>query len=50
LASVIFVAMQLKQKENLLQLEMRNYLLAGSVAVNESIIEHADIWTRGETR
>ena len=47
LASLIFVAMQLKQEEDLLQLEMRNYMVDTSVAVNDSIIEHADVWNRG---
>lgn len=47
LASLIFVAMQLKQQEDLLQLEMRNYMVDTSVAVSDSIIEHADVWNRG---
>lgn len=47
LASLIFVAMQLKKEEELLQLEIRNYMVESSVAVNELIIENADIWVRG---
>lgn len=47
LASLIFVSMQLKKEENLLQLELRNYMIESSVAVNEPIIEHAAIWIKG---
>ena len=50
LASVIFVVMGLQQQENLLDLEMRNGRLAATVAVNEQIIDHADIWVRGNAR
>ncbi len=47
LASLIFVAMQLQQQEKMLDLEMRNSMVATTVAVNEQIIGHADIWIRG---
>ena len=47
LASLIFVGMQLQQQEQLLQLELRNYMVSSSATVNEQIIEHADIWVRG---
>ena len=47
LASLIFVAIQLRQEESLLQLELRNYMVESSVTVSELIIEHPDIWIRG---
>jgi hypothetical protein len=47
LASLIFVAMQLRQEKSLLQLELRNYMVESSVTVSELIIEHPDIWIRG---
>jgi hypothetical protein len=47
LASLIFVALQLDKEEELLELEMRNYMVASAVAVNAQIIENADIWVRG---
>jgi hypothetical protein len=47
LASLIFVAMQLRQEENLLQLEMRNYMVESSMNVSELIIENPEIWIRG---
>ena len=47
LASLIFVAMQLQQQEELLDLEMRNSMVSNYIAVNEKIIDNADIWVRG---
>ena len=47
LASLIFVALQLRQEEALLQTEMRAAMVANFVAVNDSIIENANIWVRG---
>ena len=47
LASLIFVALQLQQEEKLLQSEMRAAMVSNFVAVNNSIIENADIWVRG---
>jgi len=46
-ASLIFVVMELQQQQKLLDLEMRNSMVAATVAVNEQIIDHADIWVRG---
>jgi hypothetical protein len=47
LASLIFVALQLRQEEELMQIEMRMAMVANSVSINESIIENADVWVRG---
>ena len=47
LASLIFVALQLRQEEELLQTEMRAAMVANTVSINESIIENADVWVRG---
>jgi hypothetical protein len=47
LASLIFVAMQLRQEEELLQVEMRAAMVANTVSINQSIIENADVWVRG---
>jgi len=49
LASLIFVAMQLQQQQELLDLEMRNSMVSNLVAVNEKIIDNPDIWARGNT-
>lgn len=47
LTSLIFVAQQLRQEEELLQSEMRAAMVANSVSINTSIIENADVWVRG---
>ena len=47
LASLIIVVMELQQQEKLLDLDMRNSMVSSTVAVNEQIIGHADIWVRG---
>ena len=47
LASLIIVVMELQQQEKLLDLDMRNSMVSSTVAVNEQIIDHADIWVRG---
>ena len=47
LASLIFVALQLRQEEELLQTEMRAAMVANTVSINESIIQNADVWVRG---
>jgi hypothetical protein len=47
LASLIFVALQLRQQEELLNLETRNNMVSNTVAVNEQIIGNSDIWVRG---
>lgn len=47
LASLIFVALQLRQEEALLQTEMRAAMVANFIAINDSIIENANIWVRG---
>ena len=47
LASLIFVVLELQQQEKLLDLEMRYSMISATVAVNEQIIDHADIWVRG---
>ena len=47
LASLIFVALQLRQEEELLQSEMRAAMVANTVSINASIIENADVWVRG---
>jgi hypothetical protein len=47
LASLLIVVVQLQQEQDLLELEMRNYMVETSVAVHESIIDNADIWVRG---
>lgn len=39
--------MELQQQEKLLDLDMRNSMVSSTVAVNEQIIDHADIWVRG---
>ena len=46
-ASLIFVALQLRQEEELLQSEMRAAMVANRVSINELIIENADVWVRG---
>lgn len=43
------MAIQLQQQEQLLDLEMRNSMVSNFVAVNEKIIDNADIWVRGNT-
>jgi len=50
LASLIFVALQLRQEEALLQTEMRAAMVANFVAVNNSIIENADMFPVSDTR
>jgi len=47
LASLIFVALQLRQEQVLTLSEMRASMVANSVAINNSIIENANIWVRG---
>ena len=47
LASLIFVAMQLQQQEEMLSLELRSSMVSNLVAVNEKIIDHPDTWIRG---
>ena len=47
LASLIIVVMELQQQEKLLDLELRNSMVSSTVAVNEQIIDQADIWVRG---
>jgi hypothetical protein len=47
LASLIIVVMELRQQDKLLDLELRNTMVSSTVAVNEQIIDHADIWVRG---
>lgn len=47
LASLIFVALQLRQEEALLQSEMRAALVANNISINDSIIGNVDIWVRG---
>ena len=47
LASLIIVVMELQQQDKLLNLELRNSMVSSTVAVNEQIIGHADIWVRG---
>ena len=47
LASLIIVVMELQQQEKLLDLDMRNSMVSSTVAVHEQIIDHADIWVRG---
>ena len=47
LASLIIVVMELQQQQKLLDLEMRYSMISATVAVNEQIIDHADIWVRG---
>ena len=49
LASLIFVAMQLQQQEELLSLELESTMISTRVAVNEKIIENPDIWIRGNS-
>ena len=49
LVSLVVVAMQLQQQEELLQLELQNNLLSNSVAVNEKIIDNPDLWVRGNS-
>ena len=47
LASLIFVAMQLRQDRVLTETEMRAGMVANSIAVNDSIVANANIWVKG---
>ena len=47
LISLIFVAVQLRQEEELIQLEVRNHMIETYAELNATIIEHADVWLRG---
>jgi len=47
LASLIFVALQLRQEQILTQTELRMSNVANKVAINNAIIENAEIWIKG---
>lgn len=47
LASLIFVALQLRQQEELLQLEIRNYIVSSSLELHASLAENAEVWAKG---
>ena len=47
LASLIFVALQLRQEQILTQTELRMSNVANKIAINNAIIENAEIWVKG---
>lgn len=47
IASLVFVGLQLRQSEVIARSELNATVLANKIAVNATIIEHADIWERG---
>ena len=46
-ASLIFVGLQMRQAEVIAQSEMHTSILANRIAMHAAIIEHPDIWVRG---
>ena len=46
-ASLVFVGLQLRQSEVIAQSELNASILANRIEVNAAIIEHPDIWERG---
>ncbi len=46
-ASLVFVGLQLRQSEVIARSELNASILANRIEVNAAIIEHADIWERG---
>ncbi len=47
IASLVFVGLQLRQSEVVARSELNASILANRIAANEAIIEHPDIWERG---
>jgi len=46
-ASLVFVGLQLRQSEVIARSELNSSILANRIEVNAAVIEHPDIWERG---
>jgi len=48
-ASLIFIGLQLRQSDAIARAELWTNLHANEIEVDQAFIEHADIWSRGNT-